>query len=783
MTLSPNGILEKILEIITESRDPDQTLDRIVSFIARSCHIDACSVYVLDTEKKRLVLRATHGLKKTSINQISMLLKEGLTGLVLETSAPVFTEHPASHPRFKYYEDSGEDVFNTFLGLPLIYLQKALGVLVLQTQDSSAIGEKDIPFFTHLATQIASTVAYTGLLEDLNRHKMPSSKKLPADALETAEPAKHKQMEKEDISEPKNFIKGISVSAGFAKGAAVYFMTSIGFDQIEPKIVENKDTEINRLETAFHKSADDIKSIMHKVKDLSIDEAAILEAHLMYLSDDAFRKKIARHIHEGFCAEYALKKEVLGHIDFFKKLDDPYLRDRALDIEDIGKRVLGHLIGVSDKTNLHFEKPSILFATDISPVDLVNLNQENLKGIVLSKGGKTSHAVILAKSFEIPIIIGVRGVLKSIQQNDHVIMDASSGIVFRNPPEEIQKEYTRLEHERSQKIEKLSAIKGVSAKTTDGFTVKIGANIGLLSDMDLVEKYGADLIGLYRTEFPFLIRGDFPSEEEQFDLYRRVVEKANGKAVTIRTIDIGGDKFLNHLDSEKEANPFLGWRSVRISLEKEDIFREQIRAILRVSAIGDVRILFPMITTLGEVRRIFEIIAQEKERLTQKKHPYDAGIQIGIMVEVPGVIRILDRLLDLVDYVSIGTNDLIQYLLAVDRNNEKVSHLYNPLHPAVIGTIYDVIKLCQKRQKTACICGEAAANVACIPLFVAMGANCLSMNPTAIPMVKDFIMNLSQRDLVAILEGALAKDTAEEVQFFLLQQLHLNLNNSQITMM
>ena len=783
MTVSPIGILENILEIITESKDPNQTLDLIVSFIATACHIDVCSVYVLDPEQNHLVLSATHGLKKTSIDNISMSLNEGLTGLVLETSAPVFTKDPPSHHRFKYYADSGEEAFKTFLGLPLIYHQKALGVLVLQTVDPSAINKKDIPFFTRLATQIASTVAYTGILEDLNRHKRQPSRLPDSTSLTLSGHTKSKQIKKEDISKPKNLIKGISVSAGFAEGVAVYFMTSIGFDQIEPKTVENKKSEIARLETAFQKSAEDIKSVMHKVKDLSIDEAAILEAHLMYLSDDPFKKKIAHHIRDGFCAEYALKKEVLGHIDFFKKLNDPYLKDRALDIEDIGKRVLGHLIGFSDNPNLNFEKPSILFASDISPVDLVNLNQENLKGIVLSKGGKTSHAVILAKSFEIPIIIGVKGVLKSIKQNDHIIMDASSGIIFRNPPEEIQTEYARLKSERSKKFEQLSALKGVSAKTIDGFTVKIGANIGLISDMDLVEKYGGDFIGLYRTEFPFLIRNDFPSEEEQFDLYKKVVEKANGKSVTIRTIDIGGDKFLNYLDSEKEANPFLGWRSVRISLEKEDMFREQIRAILRVSSIGDVRILFPMITTLGEVRRILEIMAQEKGNLARLKRPYNPHIQIGIMVEVPGIIRILDRLLDVVDYVSIGTNDLIQYLLAVDRNNEKVSHLYNPLHPAVIGTIFDVIKLCNKKKKTACICGEAAANVACVPLFVAMGADCLSMNPAAIPVVKDFIMNLNQKKLLTLLNTVLKKDTAEEVQSYLSRELNLKLNNPRLALM
>ncbi|MBU4317942.1 MAG: phosphoenolpyruvate--protein phosphotransferase [Proteobacteria bacterium] len=752
MAISPSGILENVLQIIAESGDPELVLDRIVTYIAQTCHIDVCSVYVLDPSGNRLILKATQGLEKSTVDKISMNINEGLTGLALETMAPVFVINPSKHERYKFYKDSGEELYSTFMGIPLVYHQNILGVLVFQTVEEKTISRKDIPFFSNLATQIAATVAYTGLLENLKLQKKVTSEK-PGDSRES--------------SATKNFLKGLSVTSGFAEGEAVYSRNSIGFDQIHPKQALDVKTERERLEVAFRTSAEDIKKIIGRAKELSMEDTAILEAHLMYLMDNSFKKKIGRHIDQGECAEFALKKEILFHMEFFKKLNDPYLRERASDIEDTGKRILGHLLGQTNHFVEKFEKPVILFASDISPVDLVNLNQENLKGIVLSKGGKTSHAVILAKSFEIPIIIGVKGVFNVIEEKDHVIMDASSGIVFRNPPEEIRKEYDRLKSEQSKAFEKLSVLKNKPAVTTDGFKVTIGANIGLLSDMDLVDKYGADYIGLYRTEFPFLIRQTFPSEEEQFDLYKRIVEKANGRIITIRTMDIGGDKFLNHLDSEKEANPFLGWRSVRISLENEDVFRDQIRAILRASAFGKARLLFPMISTVGEVRKIIEILHEEKDFLNKGNVPFDAKIQIGIMVEVPGIIRILDRLLSSVDFISIGTNDLVQYLLAVDRNNEKVAHLYNPLHPAVIGTILDVIRLCRQKGKPVCICGEAAANLACVSLFLGMGADCLSMNPASIPVVKNFIRELDQKNLAEMLGEVLKKDTAEEVQAFL----------------
>jgi phosphotransferase system enzyme I (PtsP) len=752
LAISPAGILENILQIIAESGDPELALDRIVTYIAHTCHIDACSVYVLDPSGEQLILKATIGLEKAVVDRISMKIDEGLTGLVLEKMKPVFVIHPEKHERYKYYKDSGEEIYTTFMGIPLVYHQNSLGVLVFQTVDEKTISRKNIPFFSKLATQIAATVAYTGLLEDLKQQKKNLSKK-------SDDPG--------DSPSGKNFLKGLSVTTGFAEGEAVYFRNSIGFDQIEAKQALNPRLERERLEAAFRASTEDIKKIIKRAKELSMEDTAILEAHLMYLVDNSFKRKIDRHLDDGYCAEFALKKEILSQLDFFRKLDDPYLMERASDIEDMGKRILGHLMGQTNHFVEKFEKPVILFASDISAVDLVNINQKNLKGIVLSKGGKTSHTVILAKSFEIPVIIGVKGVFKSIEEKDHVIMDASSGVVFRNPPEEIRKEYDRLKREHSKAFGKLSVLKYKHAVTRDGFNVTLGANVGLLSDMELVDKYGADFIGLYRTEFPFLVRQSFPSEEEQFDLYQRVVEKAKGRIVTIRTLDFGGDKFLTCLDSEKEANPFLGWRSIRISLEKEDMFKDQIRAILRASAFGKVRMLFPMISTADEVRKIHEIIRKEKDILIKDEVAFDPGIEVGIMVEVPGIIRILDRLLASVDFISIGTNDLVQYLLAVDRNNEKVGHLYNPLHPAVIATIFDVIRMCKKRGKAFCICGEAAANLACVSLFLGMGAECLSMNPSSIPVVKNFIRELDQKSLAEMLEGVLEKDTVEEVQAFL----------------
>ncbi len=751
MEISKKNILEKIFDLIAHSKSPDHTLDQIVKCVAKVYQIDVCSVYVFDSNKEELVLRATVGLSKKSVDSISMKANEGLTGLVLETLKPVFVINPSDHLRYKYYKKSGEEIYHTFLGLPLLYHQNLLGVMVLQTIDKNTINKKDIPLFNNLSTQIAATVAYTGILEDLKTKK--SQKK--------------KGSVKSAADREKKYVRGISVGSGFTKGHAYYLKNSIGFDQIEDNFSLCSDTEINRLETAFSKSADDIKKVIKKTIESSGEENAILEAHLMYLRDRSFKNRIINIIKSGKSAEIALKTEVLSKIEFFESLDDPYLRDRGADIEDIGKRILGHLMNFSGTDIKNFGSDTILMAADLSPVDLINLNQSNLKGIVLSKGGKTSHTVILAKSFEIPIIIGARKLLKVIKHNDFIIMDASSGIIFRNPPTEIQNEYIRIEKENVKKIDRLNIIKDKPAITKDGYLVQLGSNIGLISDIDLMKKYGADFIGLYRTEFPFLIRKSFPTENEQFDLYKRVLEKADGKEMTIRTIDVGGDKLLPYFDYQKEENPFLGWRSVRISLDMDDIFREQIRAILRASFYGNLRILFPMITTVSELKKIIEILDQEKEKLKKDRIKFNESIDIGIMVEVPAAALILNHLIDHVDFVSIGTNDLVQYLLAVDRNNEKVAHLYTPFHPAVLSTIYKIVLTCNKNNKPVCICGEAATNNYLIALFIAMGVKLFSMNSVSVPYVKDFILKIERKKIEPVLKKVLTMDTSEEISEYL----------------
>ena len=753
-------ILEDIFQTITRSASPDQTLHTLVEMIARRLNIDVCSVYTYNRQENRLYLKATYGLAPESVGEIEMGLNEGLTGLAIEEMKPVFVIDPAKHIRFKYYAKSGEEKYKTFLGIPLIYHQRVLGVLVIQTLSENRIQEKDIPVFANIASQISATVAYTGLMENA------------ANGGKNRSTAVFSEISERELREQEarklNFLSGEAVSERVAEGRAYYLPENIDFEQVSCSYIQNPDQEIRRIESAFKQAAGQIKDVVNRSKGVTDQEMSIIDAHLMFLKDPGLKQKIVSFIQEGVCAEFSLKRAIMDYVEMFRKMEDPYLSERAADVLDIGHRVLGHLMGISgDSMNQAFTEPTIIVASDISPVDLLAIRQPNLKGVALARGGKTSHTVILAKSLEIPIVIGVERLLQKVRQNDFIILDGASGLVFVNPDLDIRETYARRKVEDEKAVLQLESIRDLPAETEDGKTVYMGANIGLLSDMALVMKYGADHIGLYRTEFPFLLRKSFPTEEEQVALYKKMVERAEGRSITIRTFDVGGDKFLSYLDYPREENPFLGWRSIRISLELEEEFSTQIRAILQASAYGSVNILFPMISSIEEIRMVTELLSKARKDLDGRGIAYDKNMRTGIMIEVPSAVFILGRLLKHVDFISIGTNDLIQYLLAVDRNNKKVATRYNSLHPSIIDTIRQIVEICRNNGKFVSICGEAAASLDNLLLYIGMGADAVSMNPSSIPLAKQFIRSIRQSDAKKALDAVSGMEDAASIAAFL----------------
>jgi len=495
-------------------------------------------------------------------------------------------------------------------------------------------------------------------------------------------------------------------------------------------------------------------------------DGGIIDAHRLMLEDSGFARKLEAAIHDGLSAEAALKRVVEEYVEQFVRMSDGYLRDRAVDVKDVGLRILRNLLGVAEPER-PLAKDSVLVADELTLSDLALIEHEHLCGIVLATGGVTSHASILAKSFEIPTVVGCEHLIETVQEGDDLIVDGNSGVVYVNPPVDVAREYERLERDYSAFNQKLETLKQLPAETSDGRRLSLYANIGLIADLLLAHRHGAQGVGLYRTEFPFLTYREFPDEEEQYDLYARVVRGMEGKPVTIRTLDVGADKYPAYMQVPREDNPYLGWRSIRISLEMPEFFKVQLRAILRAAALGRVRIMFPMISSVEEIRRAKDLLEEAKEELASEGREHDPGVQVGMMVEVPSAVALANQLIREVDFFSIGTNDLIQYLLAVDRNNRKVAPLYEPLHPAVLSAVHEVVQAAKGAGKWVGMCGEMASHTLCTLVLLGFGLDDLSMGPFFIPVIKRIIRSVSYAAARNIARDVLEMATVKEVKGYL----------------
>ncbi|PKG22194.1 phosphoenolpyruvate--protein phosphotransferase [Niallia nealsonii] len=560
-----------------------------------------------------------------------------------------------------------------------------------------------------------------------------------------------------------SFLQGIAASSGIAIAKAYRLVEpNLSF---EKTTIDNAENEINRFQEALNKSKGELDAIREKAnKELGADKAAIFEAHLLVLSDPELIAPIEDKIKtESVNAEVALKETTDMFITMFESMDNEYMRERAADIRDVTKRVLAHLLGVHLANPSMISEEVIVVAEDLTPSDTAQLNREFVKGFTTDIGGRTSHSAIMARSLEIPAVVGTKKATEEIQNGDLVIVDGLKGEIHINPTPEVVASYekTAAQYEE-QKAEwaKLANEKTVSA---DGVHVELAANIGTPNDLEGVINNGGEAVGLYRTEFLYMGRDQLPTEDEQFESYKAVLEGMKGKPVVVRTLDIGGDKELPYLDLPKEMNPFLGFRAIRLCLEEQDIFRTQLRALLRASSYGNLKIMFPMIATLNEFRAAKALLEEEKANLIANGTKVADKIELGIMVEIPSTAVLADQFAKEVDFFSIGTNDLIQYTMAADRMNERVSYLYQPYNPSILRLIKMVIDAAHKEGKWAGMCGEMAGDETAIPLLLGLGLDEFSMSATSILKARAQILHLSKTEMEELAEKALQMSTTEEV--------------------
>ncbi len=558
-------------------------------------------------------------------------------------------------------------------------------------------------------------------------------------------------------------INGIAASPGISIAKA--FRLENPEISITKKIVTDTEAEISRFEAALEKSKSELQVIKdHASLELGKDKADIFAAHLLVLSDPELISSVKEKIKtERVNADFAFNEVTTTFISMFESMDDEYMRERAADIRDVTKRVLASLLGKTIANPSMISEEVVIIAEDLTPSDTAQLNRKYVKGFTTNIGGRTSHSAIMARSLEIPAVVGTKTVTSSIENGLLVIVDGLNRNVIVNPSEDVVQEYKDKNAAYEEKKAEWAKLVNEKTVSADGHHVELVANIGTPDDIKGVLDNGGEGIGLYRTEFLYMGRDSFPTEEEQFEAYKKVLEGMNDKPVVVRTLDIGGDKELPYLNLPKEMNPFLGFRAIRLCLEMQDMFRTQLRALLRASVHGNLKIMFPMIATLAEFRQAKSILMEEKEKLHTKGVPVSDKIEVGMMVEIPATAVMADLFAKEVDFFSIGTNDLIQYTMAADRMNERVSYLYQPYNPAILRLIKIVIDAAHKEGKWAGMCGEMAGDNIAIPILLGLGLDEFSMSATSILPARSQISRLAKNELNKIAEQALTMSTAEEV--------------------
>ncbi|WP_036646933.1 phosphoenolpyruvate--protein phosphotransferase [Paenibacillus pini] len=572
-------------------------------------------------------------------------------------------------------------------------------------------------------------------------------------------------------------VQGIGASAGVAIGKA-FVLPNWEWDLPETGIdVVDLASEFERLYEGIRTSKSEIEFIKNEFKEIvGPEESSIFDAHLAILDDPVFMNEIQGVIERQYKAAEVAVKEAIDHfVTMFDLLDDEYMKERAMDIKDVGNRLLKHLLGAPEVTLPADTQPYILVVKELSPSQLAHLNPSHVLGIVTMLGGQTSHSAIMARALGIPLVAGLDNKLNSpIQTGDLIVMDGGLGTIHLNPEADIIEKFSSIRAKQQEKIEQLELLASVEAVTKDGTELTLLANISSTKEMETVLKYGAAGVGLFRTEFVYMDRTSFPSEDEQFEVYKQVAQQMGDKPTVIRTLDIGGDKQLDYFPMSEEDNPVLGYRAIRISLDRRELFKTQLSAILRASAFGNVKIMYPMISSIEEVRQANDILREAKLELEARGEPFRSDIPVGIMIEIPAAVMIADLLAEECDFFSIGTNDLVQYVLAVDRMNEQIAHMYHPFHPAVLRMLKMIVEAAQKAGIPVSVCGEMAADERSIPLWLEFGVHDLSMSIQSLLRVKHRVLHTTAADAKYVAQRCMNMRTNAETEEFL---SHFNESN------
>jgi len=742
------AVLRKIVQEVNAAKDLGSALSIIVQRVRAAMQSQVCSVYLLDPDTNRFVLMATEGLNKKSIGRVSMAPNEGLVGLVGTREEPLNLEDAASHPRFRYFAETGEERYASFLGAPIIHHRRVMGVLVVQQKERRQFDEGEEAFLVTMSAQLSGVIAHaeaTGTIRGLDRQG-------------------------KGIQEAR-FV-GIPGSPGVGVGKAVVVLPPADLEVVPDKTVSDIDAELQLFRTALEGVRADMKALSKRLStQLRKEEQALFDVYLMMLDDAALGNEVTTIIKSGQWAQGALRQVVMEHVQRFELMDDAYLRERAADVRDLGRRLLAYL-QQAHQACLIYPENTILVSEELSPAMLGEVPEGRLVGLISVLGSGNSHVAILARAMGVPTVMGAVDLPYSKVDGIDLIVDGYHGEIFTNPSPTLIKQYGDVVEEERQLTQGLDALRSLPCETLDGHRMPLWVNTGLMADVARAQQRGAEGVGLYRTEVPFMVNERFPSEKEQLSIYREQLAAFHPAPVTMRTLDVGGDKALSYFPI-KEDNPFLGWRGIRVTLDHPEIFLVQTRAMLKASeGLNNLRIMLPMISGVHEV--------EESQHLLHRAwcEVRDEGVDIpmppvGVMVEVPSAVYQARDLARQVDFISVGSNDLTQYLLAVDRNNPRVADLYDYFHPAVLQALQQVVDGAHAEGVPVSICGEMAGDPAAAVLLMGMGFDTLSMNATNLPKVKWLLRQVTLEKARELVQQMRQIDNPQVIH----SALHLALRN------
>lgn len=722
-------LLRRLRDIMAAGGGARERLDQIVRIVAADMVAEVCSVY-LRRAGDVLELFATQGLKPEAVHVTRLRIGEGLVGDIAAHARPLALADAQSHPAFAYRPETGEEIYRSLVGVPVLREGRVQGVLVVQNRTSRQYGEDEIESLEIIATMLAELIASGGLVS----------------------PDELRQVEGIGMLPQK--LDGIRINGGVAMGLAVLHRPQFRIDRF---VAENIDEETTRLDEALshvRQTIDDLLSNPLPTAGES-EESEILDTFRMFADDQGWVSRMQEAVHSGLTAEAAVQKVLNDTRARMAQVSDPYIRERLADLEDLGNRLLYLLTGTDPLAHRDLPDDIILVARAMGPAEILDYDRARLRGLILEEGSHTAHVSVIARALDIPVLGHVRDALARIEALDPVIIDADHSQAFLRPPEDIQEAYEALAQQSLEKGRLYLAMRDLPAVSVDGVTVSIDLNANLLPDVEALATCGADGIGLFRTEIHFMAFDRYPEVENQVELYQRILDLADGKPVRFRTLDVGGDKGLPYWRGIDEENPSMGWRSIRIALDRPQLLRQQVRAFLIAAAGRPIDIMLPMVTEVSEFTRAKAIIDQEIERVSAKGIALPARLRIGVMFEVPALFWQLPTLLPKIDFLSVGTNDLFQFLFASDRGNPRLTARYDVLSPVALRFLRALIHACDEGGVPVAVCGEMAGQPLEALALVGLGYRRLSMNAVGVGPVKAMIRGMAVGDVAAYLDEIL----------------------------